>query len=66
MDNNYGNMVSKAMSSAHNLLKESSGQRYHVVFAAANPLKTGSNVYNNAPNHFDDPCVPSILSKRSS
>ena len=63
-DSHYGNSVSSSMSSATSMLGSESGQRYHVVFAAGNPL-VGNDGSSTNPSNFDDPCSNSITAKES-
>ena len=64
-DSHYGNSVSSSMSSATSTLASETGQRYHVVFTAGNPLTATGNGAATNPSNFDDPCSNSITAKQS-
>ena len=65
-DVNYGNAVSSTMSSdTMTALKAASGQKYHIIFAAGNPLQ-GNQGMGITPTFFDNPCANAITTKAAS
>jgi len=68
-DNNYGNSVSAALANAIKLQKyanvwsPSNVQKYHVLFAAGNPLQGSIGEATNAGD-YDDPCADARDAKK--
>eukprot|EP00484_Ammonia_sp_Unknown_P027332 CAMPEP_0197026010 /NCGR_PEP_ID=MMETSP1384-20130603/6198_1 /TAXON_ID=29189 /ORGANISM="Ammonia sp." /LENGTH=950 /DNA_ID=CAMNT_0042454611 /DNA_START=158 /DNA_END=3010 /DNA_ORIENTATION=+ len=62
-DSNLGNAVSDAIDNAETLIGSATGaQKYHIIFAAGNPLANGFGD-TTSPQNPDDPCPTAITSK---